>query len=47
MFKEKTMHLRRAAILIAILALATTLSAQNLPQGVNKGPSMAGITEYT
>src|ERR1051326_3922226 len=47
MFKEKTMHLRRAAILIAILVLATTLSAQNLPQGVNKGPSMAGITEYT
>jgi len=40
------MHLRRAALFIAMLALATTLSAQNLPQGVTKGPSMAGITEY-
>jgi zinc protease len=40
------MHLRRIA-LFAILLIATTLSAQTLPQGVTKGPSMAGITEYT
>src|SRR5947207_15738167 len=39
------MALRRA--LIAIFAFAFTLSAQTLPQGVRKGASMAGITEYT
>src|SRR5215468_1437747 len=38
------MRLRFLAILIMI---ATTLSAQTLPQGVTKGPTMAGITEYT
>src|SRR5579885_520938 len=31
----------------AILAISITLSAQTLPQGVRKGASMAGITEYT
>ena len=41
------MHLRRLSILPAILIFAATLSAQTLPQGVSKGPSMAGITEYT
>src|SRR5215468_2970371 len=38
------MRLRFLAILIMI---ATTLTAQTLPQGVTKGPSLAGITEYT
>jgi zinc protease len=41
------MYLRRVGLFIAILTIAATLSAQNLPQGVTKGPSMAGITEYT
>src|SRR5689334_14163822 len=45
--KGEEMPLRRAALIIAILLIATTLSAQNLPQGVTRGPSMAGITEYT
>ncbi len=40
------MHLRRLSILPAILIFAAALSAQTLPQGVSKGPSMAGITEY-
>jgi zinc protease len=39
------MPLRRA--LIAIFLFAVTLSAQTLPQGVRKGASLAGITEYT
>src|SRR5262245_39472668 len=30
-----------------IIALSQLLSAQSLPTGVQKGPSMAGITEYT
>src|SRR5262249_44581835 len=30
-----------------MLLSAVVLTAQTLPQGVRKGPSMAGITEYT
>src|SRR5262252_6990004 len=45
--KETSMPFRRVASVIAALTIAATLSAQNLPQGVTKGPSMAGITEYT
>src|SRR6059036_3454516 len=33
--------------LIAVATLSTFAGAQTLPQGVKKGPSMAGITEYT
>src|ERR1041385_4436950 len=33
--------------LLPILFLAATLSAQTLPNGVTKGASLAGITEYT
>ena len=40
------MYLRRLSILPAVLLFAAALSAQTLPQGVSKGPSMAGITEY-
>src|SRR5438094_6452857 len=32
---------------IAVLITCSVLAAQTLPQGVTKGPSMAGITEYT
>src|SRR5215467_12800177 len=31
----------------ATLLIASALYSQTLPQGVSKGPSMAGITEYT
>ncbi len=38
----------RALASIAVISLGTlVLVAQTLPQGVRKGPSMAGITEYT
>jgi zinc protease len=33
--------------LIVVLCLAQFVAAQTLPPGVRKGPSMAGITEYT
>src|SRR5690349_200101 len=33
--------------LIAAILLTTLAAAQTLPTGVQKGPSMAGITEYT
>src|SRR5215475_520777 len=41
------MSTRRAASIIATLLITVTLSAQTLPQGVRKGASLAGITEYT
>src|SRR6516164_8731640 len=41
------MLVNRVVSLLAILLIASTLSAQTLPQGVRKGVSMAGITEYT
>src|SRR5215475_12133187 len=47
--KERTMSLRRRGLLTLaiIIALSQFLAAQTLPTGVQKGPSMAGITEYT
>ncbi len=39
--------IRNLFTLFAILSMTTLLGAQTLPQGVRKGPSMAGITEYT
>src|SRR5262245_7534801 len=47
--KEQTMFLRRRGLLsfAIILAFSQLLPAQTLPTGVQKGPSMAGITEYT
>src|SRR5262252_9491073 len=45
--KETSMPFRRVASVIAALTIAATLAAQTLPPGVKKGPSMAGITEYT
>src|SRR5215831_2144377 len=45
--KEPTMSMRRVASILATLLIAVTLSAQTLPQGVRKGASLAGITEYT
>src|ERR1041385_6593434 len=41
------MHLRRVLTFLAVLMTVATLEAQTLPQGVTKGASMAGITEYT
>jgi zinc protease len=42
------MSCQRILSLSAAVILSTlVLSAQTLPQGVRKGPSMAGITEYT
>jgi zinc protease len=41
------MPLKRITSLIAVLLLTVSLSAQTLPQGVRKGASLAGITEYT
>jgi zinc protease len=32
---------------ILIFSISSLLGAQTLPQGVRKGPSMAGITEYS
>ena len=32
---------------IAVTSMSAVVAAQTLPQGVRKGPSMAGITEYT
>src|SRR6476660_4779691 len=34
-------------VLLLAMALVQSLQAQTLPAGVRKGPSMAGITEYT
>ena len=39
--------IRNLFVLIAIFSISTLGGAQTLPQGVRKGPSMAGITEYT
>ena len=39
--------LRIALSVIAVICVNQSLSAQTLPAGVQKGPSMAGITEYT
>jgi zinc protease len=41
------MPLRRILTLIPVLLIGLTLSAQTLPQGVRKGATMAGMTEYT
>src|ERR1051326_6567309 len=41
------MSMRRVASILATLLISVTLSAQTLPQGVRKGASLAGITEYT
>lgn len=38
---------RGVLTLILALSLSAVAAAQTLPQGVRKGPSMAGITEYT
>src|SRR4026208_1608123 len=38
---------RTLLTLIVIAGMSAMLAAQTLPQGVQKGPSMAGITEYT
>jgi len=44
-----TRYVRRHSFLavIAFMVAGTLITAQTLPQGVRKGPSMAGITEYT
>jgi len=44
-----TLRAVRGGILtfILVLSMAALLAAQTLPQGVRKGPSMAGITEYS
>jgi zinc protease len=44
-----TRYVRRHSVLavIAFIVASTLIAAQTLPQGVRKGPSMAGITEYT
>src|SRR5215475_4723180 len=41
------MPLKRIASVVAVFLMTVTLSAQTLPQGVRKGASLAGITEYT
>lgn len=38
---------RMFPMLMIIASMTAVLAAQTLPQGVRKGPSMAGITEYT
>jgi len=40
-------HKRVLALSAAVILSTFVLSAQTLPQGVRKGPSLAGITEYT
>src|ERR1041385_6140973 len=42
------MFFKRMLILVSVLAVGTLamLGAQTLPAGVQKGPSMGGITEY-
>src|SRR5262245_50193700 len=44
-----SLKLRRVSIAlgIAVLLSCVQLTAQTLPRGVQKGPSLAGITEYT
>ena len=43
-----TRAVRRASLMLIVIAsMSAMLAAQTLPQGVKKGPSMAGITEYT
>src|SRR6516165_7327669 len=41
------MPLKRLVLFFTVLLFTATLSAQTLPQGVRKGASLAGITEYT
>src|SRR5215472_13090404 len=41
------MPLKRIASVVAVFLMTVTVSAQTLPQGVRKGASLAGITEYT
>src|SRR3989442_2395781 len=38
---------RALLAMIAVTSMSAVVAAQTLPQGVRKGPSMAGITEYT
>ncbi len=38
---------RTVLTMVAVATLSTLTAAQTLPQGVRKGPSLAGITEYT
>src|SRR5436190_2598065 len=38
---------RSLLTLIIVFSMSALLAAQTLPQGVRKGPTMAGITEYT
>src|SRR5437773_10864327 len=46
--KRSSPMLRRAMLtLIIVIGASLVVSAQTLPTGVRKGPSMAGITEYT
>src|SRR5712671_1704482 len=48
MFSRTPLAVRRGLLTLIIAAsMGTMLAAQTLPQGVKKGPSMAGITEYT
>src|SRR5262245_11467267 len=43
-----TQTLQRSLLALALItSTASMLAAQTLPAGVRKGPSMAGITEYT
>src|SRR5262245_63836820 len=42
-----TKQRRRWTALILFILASIVLAAQTLPSGVQKGPSMAGITEYT
>src|SRR5437870_2049445 len=49
LFQKRSSPMLRRAMLTLIIVIGTSLlvSAQTLPTGVRKGPSMAGITEYT
>src|ERR1043165_6641964 len=40
-------HRSFLTVVLLIITFSGLLSAQTLPQGVQKGPSMAGITEYS
>jgi zinc protease len=39
--------MQRLLTFVLVIAMSATAAAQTLPPGVQKGPSMAGITEYT
>src|SRR5947208_2088133 len=48
MSSTTTRAVRRGLLtFILVLSMSALVAAQTLPQGVRKGPSMAGITEYT